>query len=40
MRTNSDNTRNDNYSTKGNYNPYTGQKGIKPRDNASNHLGY
>ena len=25
-------TNHDNYSTKGNYNPYTGQSGTKPRD--------
>lgn len=25
-------TKNDNYSTKGNTNPYTGKKGTKPRD--------
>lgn len=30
--TNRDATRNDNYSTKGNINPYTGKLGTKPRD--------
>ena len=30
--TNADHTRNNNYSTKGNTNPYTGQSGTKPRD--------
>jgi len=30
--TNPDGTRNDNYSTRGNTNPYTGQQGTKPRD--------
>jgi len=30
--TNPDATRNNNYSTKGNVNPYTGQYGTKPRD--------
>lgn len=29
----SNNTRNDNYSTRGNRNPYTGSYGTKPRDN-------
>ncbi|HDZ62782.1 MAG TPA: hypothetical protein ENH40_06535 [Nitrospirae bacterium] len=32
-RTDSNSTRNDNYSTRGNTNPYTGKKGTKPRDN-------
>ncbi|MBB5443654.1 MULTISPECIES: hypothetical protein [unclassified Paraburkholderia] len=31
-RTEPNYTRNDNYSTRGNYNPYTGQEGHKPRD--------
>lgn len=31
-RTDPNNTRNDNYSTQGNVNPYTGQPGTKPRD--------
>lgn len=31
-RTAPNNTRNDNYSTRGNENPYTGQPGTKPRD--------
>lgn len=30
--TNPDVTKNNNYSTKGNVNPYTGKLGIKPRD--------
>lgn len=30
--TNPDSTRNNNYSTKGNVNPYTGKSGTKPRD--------
>lgn len=30
--TNPDSTRNNNYSTKGNVNPYTGKGGTKPRD--------
>lgn len=30
--TNPDTTRNNNYSTKGNVNPYTGKFGTKPRD--------
>ena len=30
--TNPDTTRNNNYSTKGNVNPYTGKYGTKPRD--------
>lgn len=33
--TNPNNTRNDNYSTKGNTNPYTGTEGTKPRDGDS-----
>lgn len=32
MQTNPNQTRNDNYSTRGNVNPYTGQAGTKPRD--------
>lgn len=32
-RTSPNSTRNDNYSTKGNINPYTGEYGTKPRDN-------
>lgn len=28
-------TRNDNYSTRGNYNPYTGTPGYRPRDDQS-----
>ena len=35
-RTNPNNTRNDNYSTQGNINPYTGQEGTKPRDGDYN----
>jgi hypothetical protein len=31
-QTNPNNTRDDNYSTRGNVNPYTGQAGTKPRD--------
>ena len=34
MKTNPNSTRNDNYSTQGNYNPYTGQEGTKPRDDG------
>ena len=30
--TNPNSTRNDNYSTRGNVNPYTGEAGTKPRD--------
>ncbi len=30
--TNANGTRNDNYSTRGNVNPYTGAEGTKPRD--------
>jgi len=32
MQTNPNATRNDNWSTQGNVNPYTGQEGTKPRD--------
>lgn len=32
MSTNPNSTRNDNFSTKGNVNPYTGVTGTKPRD--------
>lgn len=32
MATNPNSTRNDNFSTRGNINPYTGQAGTKPRD--------
>lgn len=32
MQTNPNNTRNDNFSTHGNFNPYTGTEGTKPRD--------
>lgn len=32
MVTNADSTRNDNYGTRGNVNPYTGKAGTKPRD--------
>jgi hypothetical protein len=32
VATNPNSTRNDNYSTKGNVNPYTGTAGTKPRD--------
>jgi hypothetical protein len=32
--TNPNRTRNDNYSTRGNVNPYTGKLGTKPRDEA------
>lgn len=31
-RTEPNDTKNDNYSTEGNYNPYTGERGAKPRD--------
>ncbi len=31
-RTSPNSTRNDNYSTRGNYNPYTGEQGHRPRD--------
>ncbi|MDE1150481.1 MAG: hypothetical protein PW843_28365 [Azospirillaceae bacterium] len=37
MQTNPNKTRNDNYSTKGNTNPYTGQSGTKPRDGQAPH---
>ncbi|TWB42607.1 hypothetical protein [Nitrospirillum pindoramense] len=37
MQTNPNKTRNDNYSTKGNVNPYTGQAGTKPRDGEAPH---
>lgn len=33
-RTDANSTKNDNYSTQGNTNPYTGQAGAKPRDNG------
>jgi hypothetical protein len=33
--TNPNGTRNDNYSTRGNVNPYTGEAGTKPRDGES-----
>lgn len=33
-QTNPNNTRNDNYSTYGNTNPYTGSRGTKPRDSG------
>jgi hypothetical protein len=36
MATNPNNTRNDNYSTRGNVNPYTGEAGTKPRDGEGN----
>ena len=32
-RTSPNSTRNDNYSTRGNINPYTGELGTRPRDN-------
>jgi hypothetical protein len=32
QKTAPNNTKNDNHSTKGNTNPYTGKKGTKPRD--------
>lgn len=35
-RTESNDTSNDNYSTRGNQNPYTGTYGTKPRDEDSN----
>lgn len=35
--TNPDHTRNDNYSTRGNVNPYTGTDGTKPRDGEGPH---
>ncbi len=38
-KTESNNTRNDNYSTQGNLNPYTGSHGTKPRDNYDNSYG-
>ena len=34
-RTDPNNTRNDNYSTRGNVNPYTGQPGTRPRDEGT-----
>jgi hypothetical protein len=34
-RSSPNNTKNDNYSTKGNVNPYTGKAGTKPRDESS-----
>ena len=37
MRTNRDRTRNNNYSTRGNVNPYTGIHGTKPRDEDFNY---
>lgn len=36
-KTESNNTRNDNYSTRGNINPYTGSYGTKPRDYETNY---
>lgn len=36
-RTNPNNTRNDNYSTKGNINPHTGKAGTRPRDSTSSY---
>jgi len=38
-QTDSNNTRNDNYSTRGNYNPHTGEQGTKPRDEDRNRSG-
>lgn len=35
-RTSPDSTKNNNYSTIGNKNPYTGEYGTKPRDNYNN----
>ena len=35
--TNPNQTRNDNYSTRGNVNPYTGTDGTKPRDGEGPH---
>ena len=35
-QTNADSTRNDNYSTRGNVNPHTGEAGTKPRDEDLN----
>ncbi|TWB39001.1 hypothetical protein [Nitrospirillum viridazoti] len=37
MQTNPNKTQNDNYSTKGNANPYTGQPGTKSRDGQTPH---
>lgn len=37
-RTSPNHTRNDNYSTKGNINPYTGEYGTKPRDYGSTYI--
>ena len=39
-RSDSNDTRNDNYSTRGNVNPYTGSYGTKPRDEDSGYGGY
>jgi hypothetical protein len=42
-RTDANSTYNDNYSTRGNYNPYTGEAGYRPRDedwNANGYYGY
>lgn len=40
-RSSPDNTRNNNFSTYGNVNPYTGERGTKPRDNYNrNYNGY
>lgn len=35
IRTSPNHTKNDNYSTKGNVNPYTGEEGTKPGDGGS-----
>jgi len=35
VRTSPNGTKNDNYSTKGNVNPYTGKEGTKPRDGVA-----
>jgi hypothetical protein len=39
-RTAPNNTKSDNYSTYGNYNPYTGKAGTKPADDYSNSKAY
>lgn len=39
-RTPPNNTRNDNYSTQGNVNPYTGKEGTHPRDGQFNSNSY
>ncbi|HZZ10930.1 MAG TPA: hypothetical protein VFE79_09555 [Paraburkholderia sp.] len=39
-RTEPNSTRNDNYSTRGNYNPYTDEEGNRPRDEETQRNGY